>query len=142
MHEYKSTVDILTRPWQNEVFESKTMDYPWKVTPPTKDWDYNREITIEDVDIWEVITERSGGLGVYAAWAPYAEFYMVTTGWKPGTSNDRKIETFYGPGAQEKVYNRATELDMPIATYKTWIDAEDVWKYKDTSNSIFSQHSN
>lgn len=142
MHEYKSTYNILTRPWENEVFESKTMDYPWKVAPPSKDWDYKREITIEDVDIWEVITERGNGLGIYAAWTPYAEFYMITTGWKSNSPVDRKIETFYGPGSQEKVYKRAAELDMPIATYKTWVDDQDIWKYKDKDNSIFSQHNN
>ena len=45
-------------------------------------WDGNRPIRFEDVDLWEVITEMSGPIGVYAAYQPYAEYYIVTRHWK------------------------------------------------------------
>lgn len=140
MHQYKSTYNILTRPDEDEVFESKWMEYPWIEDPPTKDWDYKREMKIEDVDIWEVLAEGSGGVGVYAAWTPYAEFYMVTTGWKPGTLCDRKIETYYGPGSQEKVWAKAKELKLTLKTYSTWVEEQELWQFKDKGNSIYSEN--
>jgi len=140
MHQYKSTFNILTRPDEDEVFETKWMDYPWISDPPTKDWDYKREMKIEDVDVWEVLAEHSGGIGVYAAWAPYAEFYMVTTGFKPRTIMDRKIETYYGPGSQDKVFKRAKELGLDLKVHSTWVENESVWQFKDIGNPISSVH--
>ena len=130
---FKSTYNILKKQDEDEVFNPNWMDSDKIVLPPTKKWDYKREMDIEDVDIWEIIYEASGGLGVYAAWAPYAEFYMLTTGWKPlregQTVNDRFIETYYGQGAQPKVLRRARELDIPLQTFKTWVEPEDMWLY-------------
>lgn len=140
MHQYKSTYNILTRPDEDEAFESKWMEYPWIVDPPTKDWDYKREMKIEDVDIWEVLAEGSGGVGVYAAWTPYAEFYMVTTGWKPKTICDRIIETYYGPGSQDKVFKRAKEIGLDLKIHNTWVDEHSLWQFKDVGNSIYSEN--
>jgi hypothetical protein len=61
---------------------------------------------------------------------PLAEFYMVTTGWQKNTENDRAIKTYYGAGAQEKVYRIAKELKIPLSTYKTWVDQKELWLYK------------
>ena len=36
---------------------------------------------IEDVDLWEVIYEQGGSVGVYASYNPFAEFYMIRVGW-------------------------------------------------------------
>jgi hypothetical protein len=48
------------------------------------------------------------------------------------------METYYGPGAQEKVWARAKSLGCDLTTYKTWVDDQDLWKYKDSGNSISS----
>jgi len=44
---------------------------------PNSFWNSKKEIEVEDVDFWEVICETGGGNGVYAAYQPYAEIYLV-----------------------------------------------------------------
>jgi hypothetical protein len=64
---------------------------------------------IEDVDIWEVIVERGGGVAVYAAWCPYAEFYMLRHNW------GQDIELFYGRSVQPNVLARLDEIGFPYS---------------------------
>ena len=129
---FKTTKNILVD--HGEYFDPNWMDSDKLILPPTKKWDYERELQIEDIDIWEILYEASGGLGVYAAWTPHAEFYMLTTGWLPLKEgqivNDRMIETYYGHGAQQKVMKRAKELNMPLNMYKSWVDPQDMWLYE------------
>jgi hypothetical protein len=138
---FKSTYNILKKPDEDEVFDINWFDSPTLQLPPSLKWDYQREMTIEDVDIWEVLVERGGGLGVYAAWCPYAEFYLITTGsdtrnqWHGFLGkaiynyNDRFWETYYGPNSQEKVHKRASELGMSLTISKVWVEDEDMWLY-------------
>ena len=88
---FKTTYNILVRPGEDELFDPNWMNSDKMILPPKKDWDYSRELQIEDIHIWEVLYEASGGIGIYAAWDPFAEFYMFTTGWVPKTMNDRII---------------------------------------------------
>jgi hypothetical protein len=136
---FKSTYNILTKQDENEVFNVNWMDSDKLVLPPNPKWDYSRELTVEDIDIWEVIYESSGGWGVYAAWCPYAEFYLITTGldyrngarYVNGTPYwDRTFETFYGPGAQQKVYKRAKELGIDLQVYNTWVEPDKMWLHQ------------
>jgi hypothetical protein len=121
---FKSTQNIFKD--FGEVFETSWMDSNKIETPPNPKWDYSRELQIEDVDIWEVIYEQGGGLGVYASWCPYAEFYLVRTGWW-NVPND--IETYYGVGAQAAVQKRMKELGINSVVSKHWVDPEDMWLY-------------
>lgn len=132
---FKTTYNILHRPDQDELCPEEKLNYDIPVNPPSKEWDYKRDLKVEDIDIWEVLYEASGGRGVYAAWLPYAEFYMITTGLVPNTLQtrlveERKIETFYGAGAQDKVFKRAQELGMNLAVHKTWVEDKDLWLYQ------------
>lgn len=135
---FKSTYNILKKFDEDEVFNPNWMDSDTLILPPKVDWDYQREMTIEDVDIWEVLYESSAGKGLYAAWMPYAEFYIVTTGidWKNNPSvingnsyQGRVIETYYGQGAQAKVQQRVKELGMAISLNKIWVEDQDMWLY-------------
>jgi hypothetical protein len=138
MPQFKSTYNILKKVDADEVFETSWMDRDQIYLPPKVDWDYQREMKIEDVDIWEVLYHQGGSVGVYAAWMPYAEFYMITSG--PDYRNapmiidgfqyvNKNIETFYGPEAQKKVFNRAKELGIKLAIYKNWVDNNEMWLY-------------
>jgi hypothetical protein len=143
---FKSTYNILTKCDEDEVFESKYETSGEVLLPPKKDWNYQRTMQIEDVDIWEVIYEGSGGIGMYAAWQPYAEFYLLTTGinFKNGphyfknnsTGPDtipywsRNIETFYGPEAGKKAYHRASQLGIPIHVNTIWVDDDEMWLHQ------------
>jgi hypothetical protein len=62
--------------------------------PETWDWDGSSQVSVDDVIIWECLFEKTGPSGIYAAWAPYEEFYIVT---------DRRsvVKEFFGPSAKE-----------------------------------------
>lgn len=122
MPQFKSTVDILKTPCHDEVFSENWMDRNDVFIPPNKPWDYKRELKIEDIDIWEVLYQAGGGIGIFASWDPYAEFYMVTT------PND--IETYYGADASKKVFNRAKSLGINLPIFKNWVEDTDTWLYK------------
>jgi hypothetical protein len=104
-----------------EYFEPHWTDSNKVEVPPNPKWDYSRELGIEDVDIWEVIWEAGGGNGVYAAWCPYAEFYMVLI--------RGNAEYYYGPLAEKKVQKRMKELNIQVFTRPKWVDPEDMWLY-------------
>jgi len=106
-----------------EYFDPNWMDSNKIILPPKKDWDYSKELQIEDVDIWEVLWEGGGGWGVYASWSPYAEFYMVCAG-------PNGIETFYGKQAQKHLKNYMKKFNIPpLFTSEIWVEEEDMWLY-------------
>lgn len=110
-------------------FEDKWMNSNEVFYPPTKPWDYSKEMSIEDVDFWEVIYEQSGGIGIYASWSPYAEFYLIRRGWDKEKSIG--IETYYGKGALSKVKKIAKEMNINIGQNKIWVEPDDMWLYTD-----------
>jgi hypothetical protein len=91
--------------------------------PPNSDWDYQRDMMIEDVNIWEVILEQSDGPSLYAAWDPYAEFYMIVD------EVSMSVEYFYGSKSSQKVFKRMKELGQNLAVSKAWVEPEDMWLY-------------
>lgn len=62
--------------------------------PPTYNWNGKSALNFDNVDIWEVILEKSNGLGIYAAWCPYDELYVVV-------ERGVVIAEFYGIFANE-----------------------------------------
>lgn len=124
---FKSSYNIFQKPDEDEVFNENWSDSDKLILPPRYDWDYKRELQIEDVDIWEQIYYQGGGLGLYAAWCPYAEFYMITHHLFKIKTN--AVETFYGPGAESRAYKRGIELGMPLVLRKKWVEPEEMWLY-------------
>lgn len=80
----------------DEVWNRNWADSDTVVLPPNPDWSYDRVLQPEDVDIWEVIIERGGSVALYAAWMPYAEYYLVR----------------YGPDHMEAFYGRNVRPDV------------------------------
>jgi hypothetical protein len=111
-----------------EYFDPNWMDSDKIITPPKTNWDYKRPMQIEDVNLWEVIYEQGGAVGVYASWDPYAEFYMIRVGWFL-EQQGYGAEVYYGPGAQKQVQNRMREMSIPFSVNKTWVEPEDMWLY-------------
>lgn len=118
---FKTTKNILVD--QGEYFESKWMDSNKLTLPPSAPWDYQRELTIEDVDLWEVIYE-SGPIAVYGAWSPYAEFYLVQS---LAPNQQPTIDTFYGPKASDKVDLKLKTLGIVLPKTKLWVENDDLW---------------
>jgi hypothetical protein len=96
MHRWKTTDNIL----------KDYKEYFSEVIPPSPQWHGNRPMSIEDVDLWEVITEMSGPVGVYAAWCPYDELYIVTN---RGTI----AAEFSGWNANKRLENYLIEHNIP-----------------------------
>jgi hypothetical protein len=131
---FKSTYNILTKSDEDEVFDPNWSDSDKLILPPTKKWDYLRPLQIEDIDIWEVIYEQGGGLGLYAAWCPYAEFYMITNHlFKIGLG---EVETYYGPNSSYIAYKRSIELGMPVSLKKMWVEDDEAWLHDTMSNTL------
>jgi hypothetical protein len=134
---FKTTLNILKIVDSDELHNRNWMDSDKLQLPPggpdnpAYKWDYSREMTIEDVDIWEILYEASDGIGIYVAWLPYAEFYMVCSGWYPNTIADKIIETHYGANSQTTVYKRAKELGIPLHVHQIWVDDKDMWLYNE-----------
>ena len=124
MHLYRTTDQIFNvSNGRAEYFDSNWMDSNVVVTPDTKEWDYKRELKLEDVNLWEVIYE-STYIGVYASWDPYAEFYMITS-----PQQGRIIDTFYGAGSQVKVKNKLRYYNVYLSSQKIWVEPEEMWLY-------------
>ena len=130
MPRFKTSKNIIKDPGRDELWEENWNDVSSAYEPPTKEWDYKRELRIADVEIWECVWEGYGGRGVYAAWRPYAEFYMIRTGWR-NQSKGMSVETYYGPGSQSLVIKRMVELNFPISMFNIWIDPSKEYLYKD-----------
>ena len=134
---FKTNKNILETPWEDELSESKYYNSNNLILPPGgpddphAKWDYKRMMKIEDVDIWEQIYYASGNIGLYAAWLPYVEFYMITLPAPniPYSPKTMLIETYYGQGAQDEVYNRCLEIGIPMWVSKKWVDNEDMWLF-------------
>ena len=106
MPQFKSNSDIFKNPEKNEIHDENWFDTPFLQLPPSPLWDDKKQLEVEDVDIWEVIYEAGGGVGIYAAWCPYSEFYMII--------NKGKIDsTYYGKGSDKYAAKRLDELSIP-----------------------------
>ena len=123
---FKSTQNIFKD--FGELFDPNWVDSNTIITPPKKEWDYKRPMQIEDVDLWEVIYEQGGAVGVYASWNPYAEFYMIRVGWFL-EQQGHGAEVYYGPGSMKKVMKRMNEMGIPYAVNKVWVEPEDMPLY-------------
>lgn len=121
---FKSNKNIFVD--NGEYFESKWMAQDTIYWPPTKPWSYERELNIDDIDLWEVIYE--GNFGIYAAYSPEAEFYMIFPFYWMA-SKGFKIETFYGKDASIRTWKRAKELDIDLSVIEYWLDSDEYEKY-------------
>lgn len=82
MPRWKSTQQLIAPQHDGEVFDLNWMDRDTVQMPPSPPWLEQRPPRVEEIDIWEVICEWSGLSGVYAAWCPHAELYIVTHEWR------------------------------------------------------------
>ena len=139
---FKTTEQIM-KGLAEEVFDPNWLDSDTLVLPPKEPWDYQREMQIEDVNIWEQVM-NPWALAVYAAWDPYAEFYLIRfdqnynwDGWtEPGVPPMFNFETYYGAGAHNEVIKRIQELGKVYDAIKVpklnnlWVKPEDMWLYQ------------
>jgi hypothetical protein len=126
---FKSTQNIFKDVYNDEVFNENWMDSNKLILPNNKKWDYKKDLKIEDVGIWEIIYESGGGFGVYAAYDPYAEFYMIKPSWNL-IELGFDIEIFYGKNAVDSLVERMIFFNVPFSLKKIWVENEDMWLYE------------
>lgn len=122
---FRSNQDIF-KTGTTEVVESSWFNGNKIQLPKTGKWDYKRELQVDDVDVWEAIYEDSWGLGIYASYVPYAEFYMIKHVDHAGIN---VLDTFYGAGSQNDIMKFMVENNIPFSTHDVWVDDEDLWLY-------------
>ncbi len=132
MPRWKTTENILVPQKDGEYFIEDWMNYESlsQYLPPSPIWLENRSIKFEDVDLWEVIVEWTGLSGVYAAWAPYAHYFIVTNEWKI-------VAEFWGIQGELKLQQYLKSINIPFSLSKIWVDEENFQSYtKETSNKL------
>lgn len=84
MPRWKATEQIINLHKDGEVFDENWMNYDsiFQYMPEPTAWTEARPPRVDEVDIWEVISEMGSAWGVYAAWQPHAELYIVTRQWR------------------------------------------------------------
>lgn len=133
MPRWKTTENILIPNKDGEHFEEDWMNYNsiYQYLPPHPLWVENRLIRLEDVDLWEVIVEWSGLSGVYAAWCPYAQYFIVTDRWTV-------VAEFWGAEGEKKLQEYLSYKNIPFSVNKIWVENEDFENYitPTTSNKL------
>ena len=125
---YKTTKNIFVD--FDEHFDANWMDGDEIYVPPNVKWDYKREMTIDDVDLWEVIWEDYWA--VYAAYMPYAEFYLLKypLSFMETRPDLPPYETFYGAGAQERLQKYLYDnWKITLPKNQLWVENEELWLY-------------
>jgi hypothetical protein len=113
MIKLKTTHEIFSMPWKQS---TNTIPINSKRPPPWKD---NREVTINDVHFWEELYYEPGNIGVYVAWSPYTEFYMIA--YNLFVNEEFGILTFHGPDAAIDVSKKLAKLGIMFKVDKIWI---------------------
>jgi hypothetical protein len=113
----RSTSDILNNPWKTDF--SKYSSSKHRSIPPT--WNLSEPITIEDVSFWEQLYYKPGTIGIYVAWSPYTEFYLIVHNLY--SHLDQGIETFCGSNAYNDVSVRAAQLGINLMTTTIWANS-------------------
>lgn len=106
----KSTREILDNPW-NELLENEVA---LQQTPPP----YSEPLSFNEIEVWEQIYFKGGNVGIYGAWRPYAEFYIIT--YNLFINTPAGIEIYQGKDAGSRVWKKAKELGISLPVTSIW----------------------
>lgn len=110
---FKKTKDILENVWPND------NNYHQHELPRKYEWLKETPMTFDDVDIWEQIYSEPGNIGIYAAWSPYREIYIIVH--NQFLHESFGIEIYQGPTASDQVYKRASQFNIKLPQNAVWI---------------------
>jgi hypothetical protein len=111
MSVFKTTSEIMENIWDS--FD-QIDDYPIK-----HEWLEVRDPSFDDIKIWEQIYHQPGNVGIYAAWSPSVEVYIIVY------SLLRFVETYTGVDAGKQVYFHARKLGIILPINKVWVPPGD-----------------
>jgi hypothetical protein len=96
------------------------IQYPWGCIKPYNPaavnklppiWRSNNPPTIEEITLWEEIYQSPGTLGVFAAFSPRANLYIIV----PAVNNSiENIEIFYD---EEKLVSRLKDYNIKLREF-------------------------
>lgn len=109
---FKTTQYIFNNPWGAE-FDA-LIPTPTSSNPPKENWKETKPPKLSDIKLWEEIYYKTGEIGIYGAWDPYTNFYIIVHNLFINTSAG--IEIFSGDNADDEVWNRAKELGIELST--------------------------
>lgn len=72
-------------------------------------WKNHRKPSKYEIDLWEQIYFVPGVIGLYAAYHPYVDFYLITYNL---FLDDRYIEEFYGPHSVADIQHTFMDLNI------------------------------
>lgn len=106
----KTTQHIFNNPWDDETVNLSTSQQisskGEKVTGKTK-------INLSKIELWEQIYYKKGNIGIYAAWKPYIEYYIIVHNLFINTTFG--VEEFFGEDASTKTWERAKEFGIDLS---------------------------
>lgn len=105
MSQYRSTLEILNNPWHYDPVVVSNI--------ATHQWSNDRLIGVEDVEFWETIYYENGNVGVYAAYRPFADFYLIV--FNQFLDKTKGIETYR---SVSKTVARCRELGIHLEIFK------------------------
>lgn len=111
---------------KNSVWSSK--ESKLDLTTGETFWDYEKNPRIDDVNLWEELYYVPATVGIYAAYDPYIEYYIIV--YNLFIDQDAGLEEFYGPGANKKIWEKAKVLGIELPTATMWISKKDSWLYE------------
>ena len=88
------------------IFEANTSS----PIPLYNKWNYADILDISKVKIWEQLYHDPGNIGLFAAWNPYIEYYIIVN--YPFLNTNYGIITYYGEDACRDVVNHMREISV------------------------------
>jgi len=124
---FRTTAEILSAVWNQRDFNLTSVpSYPTEL-PDKQSWLHRSDLTFDRVEVWETLYYKGGVMGMYAAWNPYAEFFVITH--TLFLDSAAGVEIFYGQGATRQFYNRAKELGVELPIGPVWVEPEHLTLY-------------
>ena len=105
----KTTQHIFNHPWEEELVELPSSSYLPKVNKLKID----SNVILSDIKLWEQIYYKKGNIGIYAAWDPYIEYYIIVHNLFINTTVG--VEEFFGEDASTKTWERAREYGINLS---------------------------
>lgn len=100
-----STSEIFKNPW-GEI--EKESSYPKRT--PSK-WLEETDYRFEDIRLWEEIFYQPGLIGVYVAWDPYEELYIIVHNLH---LTKKYVEIYQGIDAVEEIIDRCKDFGINL----------------------------
>jgi hypothetical protein len=108
---FKSTQQVFLTAFDYMSAEVQTSN----TIPPA--WQLERPIEFDDVVTWEQVYGKNG-VSVYAAWSPYAEFYVIVHA--PLLGSPAGIEEFRGNNSLNLLLDRLKEFEILLPVQQYW----------------------